>query len=476
MMDSKIAVCPICGKKTLLRIQNGAYLNEYPIRVNCVNCKTLIKGSYVMNSKSRINGLYLINADIEECFPDTKTLTIPGVDYVAEISGELPCRNVRVYEDDLPISPFLRSVDNLESVEDRINRLTYFVNNMTSWKRKKSTAFQLLDEGSIDYIAKALNNRMGEYLYECDHYLKSLHCLQEIVLEETKYLFVDPCQDDYVKDIISKLVDLDSEKLSVFVQSVGGIQELIRLYRKTIEVFSLFMNIYPNLLPAETYLHFTKRDNENVCISTCSFSDIKTFYQDAYEALSFLLFFPVCLDNIAERNDYLAFNSDINSKIRLKMNDRRNTDIVNEFQAYCILDNGFKLAKVNPRGEFQGLMELPRNSYLRNGIGHNNYKYDGITQKVTAYDLKNPEMIKYQGSLMDVAIACVGMAKSTVGISEIILFLLRTEFKKEGIRTIRHPRFYTGLQPNDRCPCGSGMKYKKCCRNEIENIMRQVER
>ena len=108
MMDSKIAVCPICGKKTLLRIQNGAYLNEYPIRVNCFNCKTLIKGSYVMNSKSRINGLYLINADIEECFPDTKTLTIPGVDYVAEISGELPCRNVRVYEGGLPISPFLR--------------------------------------------------------------------------------------------------------------------------------------------------------------------------------------------------------------------------------------------------------------------------------------------------------------------------------------------------------------------------------
>ena len=142
MMDSKIAVCPICGKKTLLRIQNGAYLNEYPIRVNCFNCKTLIKGSYVMNSKSRINGLYLINADIEECFPDTKTLTIPGVDYVAEISGELPCRNVRVYEGGLPISPFLRSVDNLESVGDRINRLTYFVNNMTSWKRKKSIAFQ----------------------------------------------------------------------------------------------------------------------------------------------------------------------------------------------------------------------------------------------------------------------------------------------------------------------------------------------
>lgn len=473
MMDSKIAVCPICGKKTLLRIQNGAYLNEYPIRVNCFNCKTLIKGVYVMNFYSKINGLNLVNADIEECYPDPQTLTISGVDYVAEISGELPCRNVRVYEGGLPISPFLRTADNLESVENRINRLTYFANNMASWKRQKSTAFQLLDEGSIDYIAKALNNRMGKYLYECDHYLKSLHCLQEVVLQETKYLFVSPCQDDYVKSIISKLAALDSEKLSEFVDSIGGIPELIRLYRKTIEVFSLFMSVYPNLLPAETYLHFTKQDDENVCISTCSFSDIKTFYQDAYEALSFLLFFPVCLDNIVDRNDYLAFQSDINSKIRAKMNDIRNTDITNEFQAYCILDNGLKLTKLNPNGRFQGIMELPRNSYLRNGIGHNNYKYDGISQKVIAFDLKNPEIVRYQGRLMDVALACVGMAKSTVGISEIILFLLRREFKKEGIRTILHPRFYNGSQPNDKCPCGSGIKYKKCCKSEIENISKQ---
>ena len=66
-------------------------------------------------------------------------------------------------------------------------------------------------------------------------------------------------------------------------------------YRKTIEVFSEFMNIYPNLLPAETYEHILLKEAASTCIATCSFIDLKTYYQDAYEALLSLLYIPVGL-------------------------------------------------------------------------------------------------------------------------------------------------------------------------------------
>ena len=56
MVVSKIAVCPICGKRTYLRIEDGSYLNEYPIRVNCINCKALLKGVYVMALNSPYRG------------------------------------------------------------------------------------------------------------------------------------------------------------------------------------------------------------------------------------------------------------------------------------------------------------------------------------------------------------------------------------------------------------------------------------
>lgn len=470
MVVSKIAVCPICGKRTYLRIEDGSYLNEYPIRVNCINCKALLKGVYVMALNSPYRGLHMLNADVEKVIVDSEARKIRNADYVAEISGELPCKTVREFDGNLNYSsPYLEAADNVESVQERMARLSYFTKNMEDWKRTKSTAFQLLDEGSIEYIATALQNKMGEYRYSCDHYLKSLHCLQEVVLEETKYLFLQPDQDDYVAEVIKDVAQIDKDKIHQLAEEMGGIADLILAYRKTVEVVSEFMNIYPNLLPAETYIRFKDKSIGNTGIATCSFSDIKTFYQDAYEALVSLLYIPVCLDNITERGDFQKFASGFNGLFKQK----KFQDAENDFHRYLILDNGMKLNKLNVTEQMQKLIDIPANKFLRNGIGHNNVKYDGITQIITAYDLKDPSVIKYQGNLMEVAVDCIGLAQSAVILSEILLFILRQEFRKENVRSIIHPRFYRNIQPNDKCPCGSGIKYKKCCRNEVERLSKE---
>lgn len=470
MIVPKIAICPICGKKTYLRIEDGSYLNEYPIRVNCLNCRALIKGIYIMDIKSPYRGLHLLNADIEECDVDTVNGIIRNADYVADISGELPCKNVRKFDGKLiKSSPYLEVTDNIESVEERKERLSYFTKNMLDWKKTKSTAFQLLDEGSIEYIATALNNQMGQYRYECDHYLKSLQCLQEVVLEETRYLFLEPYQDDCVKKVIEIMGRIDKAEMKLLVDQMGGVQDIILAYRKAVEVISGFMNIYPNLLPAETYIRYKNKNVENIGIATCSFVDVKSFYQDSYEALVSLLYIPVCLDNVMQRGDYQKFASTYSGLFKQK----KFAELEDDYHRYLILDNGMKLNKVNASEEMQRIIDIPANKFLRNGIGHNNIKYDGITQIVTAYDLKDHTVIKYQGSLMEIAVDCIGLAKSAVIMSEIILFMLRQEFRTEGIKSIIHPRFYKGAETNGKCPCGSGAKYKKCCKNEVEAISRK---
>lgn len=469
MMINKVVICPICEKKTFLRIQDGGYLNEYPIRINCVNCRALLKGNYVMNSRSKNYGLNMVNADIEECDLDSSTLTVRNADYVAEISGELPCEKVRRYEGGLPESPYLKVASNLDSMESHIERLKYFTANMEEWKKKKSTAFQLLDEGSIEYIATALSNKMGEYTYECDNYLKALHCLQEVVLEETRDIFFDSNQDIYIEKIIEEMSKVDKVKLHGFIEELGGVQELILAYRKTIEVFSDFMSVYANLLPAETYKLLKDKETASNCIATCSFGDIKSFYQDAYESLISLMYIPVCLDNITIRDDYQVFSMDYED-VKCYSNQKRN------FKWYKTLDNGTRINKLSKNENYQRLIDIPANRLLRNGIGHNNVKYDSVTQLITAYDLKRPGKINYQKNLMSVAIDCLGLAKSSVIFSEIILYMLRHEFSTEGIHSIIHPRFYKGIQPNDTCPCGSGLKYKKCCRYDIENVLREMHK
>jgi tetratricopeptide (TPR) repeat protein len=468
MMVNKIVICPICGKKTWLRIQDGGYLNEYPIRVNCINCRTLLKGVYIMTPQSPQRGLFMVNADIEECDLNTETLDVKNADYVAEISGELPCENVMSYKGNIPTSPFLKSTEYLEDIQGRIERLTYFAENMADWKRKKSTAFQLLSEGSIDFIAKALRNRMGKYRYECDNYLKSLQCLQEIVEEETKYLFLQPGQDDCIADLIDLLSSIDKEKMHELIEQMDGIEGLIRAYRKAIEVFSSFMTIYPNLLPAETYMRYAKPLFVNVGIATCSFGDVKSFYQDAYEALLSLLYIPVCLDNIIIRGEYSKFVAAFNGEFRK----RKYEEMEDDYHKYLICDNGYKIGKIVLSEPLQKAVAFPANKSIRNGIGHNNIKYDGITQIITAYDLKDPNRVTAEKKLMEIAVDCLGLAKSVVIMTEIIMFILRQEFRNKNVRSIIHPRFYKNAEPNGKCPCGSNLKYKKCCRNDIELVMR----
>ena len=269
MVVPKVAVCPICGKKTYMRIEDGGYLKEYPVRFNCINCRALIKGTYNISLPGQ-KGLILYNAKVEECDVDANSERILNADYVVEISGELPCAKVKAFDGKIiKTTPFINATDKIDMM-DRINRLSYFVKNMEEWKAWRSIAFQLLNEGSTDYVPEALKHMMGEYSYKCDNYLKALHCLQEVVQEETKHLFYPESEDDIIAGLIADLAVIDRDKLHQFVDDKGGTDTLVSDYRKVIEIFSTFMNIYPNILPAETYMRY-KTPEPLLGIATCSF-------------------------------------------------------------------------------------------------------------------------------------------------------------------------------------------------------------
>ena len=461
MVVPRIAVCPICGKRTYMRIEDGGYLKEYPIRFNCINCRALIKGMYNISMPGE-KGLTLFNAKIEQCKDDRESERILNADYVVEISGELPCAKVSNFNGKIIKStPFINAAEQLDML-DRIDRLSYFVKNMEEWKAWRSIAFQLLNEGSTEYIPRALKNMMGEFSYKCDNYLKALHCLQEVVQEETKHLFYPENEEDVITELLTALAMVDRDKLHQFVVDKGGTDTIISDYRKVIEVFSTFMNVYPNLLPAETYMRYRMPDS-SLGIATCSFEELKPFYQDAYESLLSLLYIPVCVDNILERGSYTCFDSSITSFV----NDPgfrgvRGTD----YAKYVGMDNGKKADLINISEPVQKALKIP---VIRNGIGHNNYKYDGLTQTITTFDYRRRNRIKSQISLMDVALDCLGLARATVIFGEVILFILRQELRDENMRSAIHPRYYKKAGPNDKCPCGSGFKYK----NAAEMILLQ---
>ena len=287
--------------------------------------------------------------------------------------------------------------------------------------------------------------------------------VQEVVTEETEYLFLSPSKDACIAQLLQRLSQIDNAKLIQFVNDFGGKEELVKAYRRAIAIISSFMAIYPNVLPAETCMRYKVQSPSDNCIATCSFQDIKIFYQDAYESLLSLFFFPVGLDNYFLRGDFNIFSpsfADVNNKKGIK-----------SIADYRKLDNGTKVNKKNDSEQFQGMIGTHTDRLLRNGIGHNNYLFDGITQEITYYHPKKPNSPIHK-SLMEMAEDCIRLTRSAVILSEIILFFLREVFRQENITTIIHPQLYKGIKVNDKCPCGSGKKYKDCCRIAFEEISR----
>lgn len=445
-------------------------MDEYPIRFHCVNCRALIKGTFIMKSTSLSNGLHLYNAEIEECDVDLCAEKIKNADYVIDISGELPCATVRLFDGNIiKTSPFLECVQHLDVIEQR-RRLQMFANNMSEWKKWKSIAFQLLDEGSIEYIPMALKNKLGNYNYPCDNQIKTLQCLQEIVHEYTDTLFTDLPLDAMFQNLMNELQKIDKSQLHAFVDRLGGVQELIFDYRRLTNVFLSFMGVYPNILPAEEHIRYREKSKSEVGIATCSFGDIKGFYQDAYETVLSLASTMVCIDNILLRGTYMAFGDKYDLPFARKIYVKSKDD----YARYEALDNGMKLKLFDATEPVQKFACMPENQHLRNGIGHNNVSYDGVHQKIIAYGFNKPYEIKYRGTLIDMAIDCIGLTKTAIVMSDVVLFMLRQELSADNIRSIIHPRFYKNVGPNDKCPCGSNRKYKKCCKTEVEAVLRDA--
>ena len=473
MVVPSIITCPICGKRTYLRIQNGGYMYEYPIRVYCLNCHALMKGVFIMApSAGQMGLLNMINAKAETPSPVVGAEREIDADYIAEISGELPCFRTLQFDGKLRSdSPFSRAVNQID-MPARIEQLRQFYSKMQEWTRWKSIAFQLLAEDETEHIPTALHNKMGAYSYECSgDYLKALHCLQEVVCEETAFLFTSPTQEETVVELIKALSSIDRQQLHLFVERIGGVNAIKNAYRKSIEAFSAFMEVYQNLLPAETYQSYKKKNDSTVVLATCSFSDIKGFYQDAYETLLSMMHIPVCVDNIILRGNYLQYHTVYydyynNGNPSIK---KRYEKLPDDYVRYMNLDNGKKADLiVQPRERVQAILNIPVNKNLRNAITHNTYKYDGLTQTITIYDQKSGSRVNMTISLMDMALDCIGLARSIVLFAEMLLFILRRE--EEECHSIIHPRYYKNLGRNDPCPCGSGKKYKNCCMKDIETL------
>lgn len=458
-----IALCPTCGSRIYLNIQDGSYVDSYPIRFNCAKCKTLISGVYNMHGTEP--GISLENALILDDVPITDTLEL-SAEYICEISGELISKPIRAFDGKIgKLGPFMRASEQMSSsnLQRWINRLRHFKPETERWRKKYYTAFQLLQDRSLEYIPEVLQNQMDGYEYPLNNELKILHALHYLYLDSVQNLFFPKPLESVLAKIHSFFEDLSPDKLDAFIVAHEKEIDFLSCYIKLMDIFVNFMKIYSNIIPAEASLRYDYI-NDDAGISTCTFSDIKGFYFDTYESILSLLQIPVCIDNIIIRHDYYEFG---NVEIAKKIGDDKSTRLYK----YMSLNKGYKLQRLDSCEPFQELLDFSKDNRLRNGIGHNNIYYDGETQKIQILNKAKPGEVVHSISLLDMARECLAYIRASVVISELILFLMRYKERRGKGRSSMSPKLYPrNISPNDKCPCGSGLKYKKCCKIDIESM------
>ena len=438
--------CPVCNTVTRMRSPAG-YIYRTPVRVHCGKCNTLLTGYFISDND---NGKTYFEP--KNC----KEVSSMPYDYYGEASGELLCKKITYLPDEgLTIPPFispamsfLMSIENEErdSFIDFATHLSYL---SESWDEKR-IPFDLIINNSIEYLKDNYRTTAENEGYDLDS-ANGILCY---------YYYLYFCSIGGVftkKSLVSNLRKINYEinhlnKLSLldFISYLQGEDRLFQAQKRMFEIMDSFIGISSYVTPAIGAMRYKEPgliDKQTLGISTCSFNDIKAFYQNAYEILADFCDIIIGLDNTKYRSQYESFTVNLN------------------MEEYRKQSKGNRIKRLSQSECFSSIFSLRDDSNeLRNAIGHSDTKYNGVTQIIEYRpNSQNPSVIR-STYLLDVAMQCVELMRSSIMLSMVVYKLLFLASRVNNTPCQMHPIFYSGIKGYSRCPCGSGVPYRQCCK------------
>ena len=448
MVFNSFIKCKVCGSITRIRLQVG-WQEEHPVVITCGKCGISILGKAYMGQEVPSISFEFDNADILNDASKS--------DYMVECAGEFPTYKIRngISINDYMNTPFLRYMNKARDDEsygkfhDNVSTINSTIRKWAHYKR----IFELSQSENKEYLIQEIRKIFPEDIMPCRDQFEILRAVHMVEVHG----LISPLREDLVSvpETSASILKLDSQQLNSLIEyfeshdgySLKDMQSLIY------KVYDEFITVFPYLVPAFS-LQFCKEgsvDYETEGTSTSTFDLVKQFYLNTYEVLGTLLILPIALDNIKYRNDYNA----------LKSTNKRTIS----------LDNFIEQTKAN-RFHFYDQTEiyaknlnLITNSKLRNAIGHNDAKYDTNTQKIT-YIPNSKDQSKYlEIFLLEFESEVIKLFQSILVISEYLYRLREFSLLKEGVipldlgmTSVKSKK----IGRNEKCPCGSGLKYKFC--------------
>ena len=447
MVYNCLIKCQVCGSITRVRLQVGLQ-EQHPIVIVCGKCGTSLHGNVNIGQDTPKLQFGFENANILQ---DDE-----AADYVVECSGEFP--TAKQYDGtevgDI-ITPFLRNqmrMDNGGGYEQFRHSLDALTTTAKKWKYYKRV-LDLSQNNNKSFLLQEIKIIFPENMFPCRNEFEILRAIHMIEVNG----FISPLRKDIIDDlsISSSVLKLNYKQICElinFINSHDG-YSLKNLQSSIYKMLNEFICIYPYLLPAFA-TQFCAEGSINFDVegtSTSSFESVKQFYIDAYETLGNLIILPVALNNIKYRNDF--------SKL----------ECIEEKE--ITLDDFIRLTKANrfhycsSKEIYTDYLKVKVNTKMRNAIGHNDIGYDTIKQQITYIPNPKDRSKKETSYLLEFEIEAIHLFQAILVISEYLYRIMEIDLINQGNVPIKQNIPNTVLMKigrNDKCPCGSGLKYKYC--------------
>ena len=344
------------------------------------------------------------------------------------------------------------NIISISSSDKDIKNLTINLNDNLIELRKQKLKYK---NGNQEYLKQEIKKLFPEEYIMCRNELEIMRAVR--MIEVHGFLLpLKPVILDFPQ-IGSDILKLDKEKMNCLIEYLNTHDgySLKQMQEQINTLLGEFIVAYPYLIPALS-LQFCDEGSVDLEVegtTTSTYEDVKQFYLDAYETLGNLLIIPATIDNIKNRgdaNDFIANNAGIVSLDKFIAATK-----ANRFHLY------------NKNELYMRTIDVKYNQKLRNAIGHNDVEYETSTQKIIYIPDPKKREKKLSEYLLEFEIEALSMFQAILVISEYLYRLRELELLAKGVvpLPVEFPikeRKKKKIYPNEKCPCGSGLKYKKC--------------
>lgn len=409
MVQNFYTSCDVCGCTIRLRYQVSDVI--CPIKFHCPDCKTEISGSLQTIWHTGKEKIEPIPWHYDLKLKNAGEAKVEFCKYVLEISPDLSTNKIMPDSNDLSKyipTPFIRQSFIPNEMK---NQNTRYYNFLEVWGKEWDSLkikIDLCHNEKYDVLLTRISNQYSDFPDD-------INCIMSVHQELIKF-----CYKILPKNTLKEYTKLENKVNKIVMKKSELYDEFSKLYnidytkqieRKSLQLIKTFLNIYPKFLPVFNTLRVD--DYKDLGVSTLTFEDIKSFYQDSYELILYNIPRIVALNNIYHRNDINSFitgNYDFESKIN----------------SYRSKVNLYK-ELMGKHDDFSWLISNDIKNNIRNSIGHFNYEENLAEQTVLFIDDHMGKEKKKIKSLIEIARDCVYMFYTLMNLLELNYALLKVQ-------------------------------------------------